>query len=167
MDLSSFTCVSDDLSLSSYLAFREEVKKNMPHPEWLGDFSLEDLKSLLLNGSKIWVYYDGGQPVCSMMYLPADSHSLESFDLSYSPLEVADYGPMFVHPLYVGKGLQMQMFQVLDQYAMQRGCRYAACTVHPDNTYSLHNILKHGFQFQARKTFHRGERAIYVKELKG
>lgn len=92
----------------------------MTHPEWLGDFSKEELIYLLNNNSKIWVYYLNKEPVCSMMLIPGDEKSLLKFELDLDYKDVVDYGPMFVNPKYVGKYLQYQMLQALDKYCINK-----------------------------------------------
>ena len=60
----------ESIDLDRYIELREKVKENMQYPEWLGDFSKEDLIYLLNNNSKIWIYYLENEPVCSMMLIP-------------------------------------------------------------------------------------------------
>ena len=57
MKLEELTCISENIDIDKYIDFREEVKKNMEYPDWLGDFSKKDLINTLENGSKIWLYY--------------------------------------------------------------------------------------------------------------
>ena len=167
MRLNELKCNSDNINLDEYIEFRKQVKDNMEHPDWLGDFLKEDLTFLLQNGSKIWIYYDVDEPVCSMMLIPCDENALNSFDLSmkikYS--DVADYGTMFVNPKYIGNQLQYQMLKELDGYSLKLGYKYAICTVHPDNKYSIKNLLLDGFELKRNKEFKRGVRNIYLKYI--
>ena len=78
--LSDFNNMNDNIDLKKYIEFRESVKKCMEHPEWLGDFSEEELVYLLNNNSKIWLYYLEDVPVCSMMLIPAREKDLEKFE---------------------------------------------------------------------------------------
>ncbi len=165
MLLSDLTCISDNINIDEYIAFRELVKKHMEHPDWLGDFSKEDIEMFLNNDSKIWIYYLNDEPVCSMMKIPSDTKSIEKFDLDLDYKEVVDYGPMFVNPKYQGNHLQYQMLKVMDEYVKSLGYKYAAGTVHPDNFYSYNNLLKDDFELKGTKTFSRGPRNIYVKKL--
>lgn len=166
MKLEDFKCKDNNIDLDKYIEFREYVKSTMEHPDWLGDFSREDLTSLLNNGSKIWVYYDGINPVCSMMLIPGDERSLKKFNIDLDYKLVADYGPMFVHPNYLGNGLQYQMLVYLDNYIKEHGYEYAATTVHPENNYCIHNMLKDNFELKGFREFSRGPRNIYLKILK-
>ena len=166
MKLNELTCINENINIDEYITFRELVKTNMEYPEWLGDFSKEDLKDLLKNNSKIWIYYLNNEPVCSMMIIPASEKSLLKFEIDLDYKEVIDYGPMFVNPKYVGNKLQYQMLQELDNYCLNNNYKYAAVTVHPDNNYSINNLLKDNFIYKNTKTFKRGIRNIYLKNLK-
>ena len=166
MKLEYLKCISENIDLDEYIEFREYVKANMLNPDWLGDFSREDLINMLNQGAKIWIYYNDTDLVCSMMFIPSGRESLESFDLnSLNYLDVADYGPIFVNPKYVGNGLQYQMLEILDSYANNKGYKYALVTIHPENTYSINNFLKDEFEYQNTKNFKRGVRNIYMKKL--
>ena len=124
MKLKELFCISENINVDEYIEFREYVKENMIHPEWLGDFSKEDLENLLNSNSKIWIYYLDKEPVCSMMLIPSSEKALSKFELDLDYREVADYGPMFVNPKYVGNGLQYQMLKVLDEYCVNNKYKY-------------------------------------------
>lgn len=165
MKLEDLKCINDNVDLEKYIELREKVKENMQHPEWLGDFSKEDLIYLLSNNSKIWIYYLEKEPVCSMMLIPSTQKDLDKLGIKLNYKEVADYGPMFVNPKFVGNGLQYQMLIELDNYVVNLGYKYAAGTIHPDNFYSINNLVKDNFKYQCTKEFTRGIRNIYLKEL--
>ena len=164
MNLEELICTNKNIDLDKYLEFREYVKESMEHPEWLGNFTKEELEIMLKNNSKIWIYYLNNIPVCSMMLIPSDEKSLKKFELNLNYKEVVDYGPMFVNPNYVGNSLQYKMLLELDSYCIRLGYKYAACTVHPDNIYSINNIVKDDFKHINTKEFKRGIRNIYLKE---
>lgn len=157
--------VVEKINIDQYIKFREQVKETMNYPEWLGDFTREDIELLLQENSKIWVYYSKEIPICSMMIIPATKKSLVKFELNYKAQEVIDYGPMFVNPNYIGNNLQYQMLRELDEISRKKGYRYAVVTVHPDNMYSIRNLEKDKFKLINTKNFERGTRNIYLKEL--
>lgn len=163
-ELNKLKCVNQNVDLDEYIKTREIVKEHMEHPEWLGDFTYEDLKNMLSKDSKIWMYYYGNIVVCSMMMIPATKKDLQKFELDLNHLDVVDYGPMFVNPKYVGNGLQYQMLVELDKYCMNLGYKYAAVTIHPDNIFSINNLLKDNFECINQKKFTRGIRNIYLKK---
>lgn len=165
MKLSDLICVCEDIDLDKYIEFREIVRENMKYPDWLGDFTKDDLLKLLNSNSKIWIYYLEDYFVCSMMLLPSDEETLLKFEIDLDYNEVVDYGPMFVNPKYVGNKLQYQMLQELDKYSLGLGYKYAVATIHPDNTYSINNLVKDGFEYKSTKELSRGMRNIYLKKL--
>jgi endonuclease IV len=52
-----------------------------------------------------------------------------------------------------------------DEYLRSIGYKYSMTTVHPDNIYCARNIMKNGLEKVSQKTFKRGIRNIYFKEL--
>lgn len=153
------------INIDDYIYYREEVKKSMINPEWLGDLSKEVIIDLLNNGSKIWMFYLENEFVCSMMYIPSTLKDLEKFNLNYNYKEVADYGPMMVNSKFIGNKLQYQMLKKLDEYSKKINIKYVVSTIHPDNFYSINNLLKDNFKCIGLKEFKRGIRNIYFKEL--
>ncbi len=165
MRLDNLKCVHTNIDIDEYLKIREEIKSTMSNPTWLGDFTKKDIIALLNNNSKIWMFYNNDEFVCSMMSMPSDKNSLESFELNnLNYEEVIDYGPMFVSPKYRGQGLQYQMLNYLDEYYKDQ-MSYAIITIHPKNIYSINNIFKDKFKLINTKTFTRGLRNIYLKKL--
>ena len=165
MKLEELTCISENIDIDKYIDFREQVKNNMEYPDWLGDFSKKDLIKMLENESKIWIYYLNDEPVCSIMLIPADEKALLKFELDLNFKEVIDYGPMFVNHKFIGNGLQFQMLKTLDEYCINLGYKYVISTVHPDNIYSINNLVKDNFELVNTKEFKRGIRNIYLKKL--
>lgn len=166
MKLEDLKVKDRNIDINEYISFREYVKSYMEHPEWLGDFSKEEIIYMLNNNSKIWVYYKDNEPVCSMMFIPADEKSLRKFEIDLDYHKVADYGPMMVSPKYLGNHLQYQMLKEIDKYSLDNNYSYAAATIHPDNIYSINNIIKDDFKLITQKTFTRGLRNIYLKKLR-
>ena len=165
MELKELKCISDNIDIDEYIKFRELVKENMKYPEWLGDFTKEDLIYMLNNGSKIWIYYLNNVPVCSMMIIPSDDKMIDLCNLRLYKEVLIDYGPMMVNPKYVGNGLQYKMLQVLNDYCIKKGYKYVLGTIHPDNIFSIRNLEKDKFKMVVRKEFKRGLRNVYYKEL--
>lgn len=165
MKLEDLKRIDDNIDLDKYIEYREYVKSNMQHPEWLGDLTKEDLEKLLSNGTKIWIYYLDNDFVCSMMSIPSSEKDMVKFDLNLDYKEVIDYGPMFVNHKYVGNKLQYQMLKYLDEYVKSKGYKTAVGTIHPDNIYSINNLIKDDFILTGSRNFKRGTRNIYVKKL--
>lgn len=166
MKIDELKIICENIDIDEYIKYREIVKKNMEHPEWLGDFTKEELLKMLSNGSKIWMFYNDNDFVSSMMLIPSTKDDMIAFDINYDYKKVVDYGPMFVNPKYVGNGLQYQMLKLLDDLSTKLGYEYAVGTVHPDNIYSINNLIKGKFIKIGQKEFKRGLRDIYFKTYK-
>ena len=162
--LENLTCINENIDLDQYITIREEVKKHMEHPEWLGDFTKEELAYSLNNNAKLWLYFENDNPVCSMMILPCSKKNIEKFEVNFNNEDTIDYGPMFVCKDYIGNQLQYQMLQELDKYCINKGFKYAISTIHPDNIYSINNFVKDNFKLHMTKEFKRGIRNIYIKK---
>lgn len=165
MILEELQIIDENINIEEYIKYRELVKENMSFPEWLGDFSKEELEFMLFNNSKIWMFYKDNDFVCSCMAISSTKKDMDSFGINLDYKDVIDYGPMFVMPKYVGNKLQFQMLNMLDKYSIEKGYKYAASTVHPDNIFSINNLLKDGFEKIGQKEFKRGIRKIYIKEF--
>lgn len=155
----------ENYNLDKYISFRERVKENMKNPEWLGDFTKEDLKNLIKIGSKIFVFLKNKEEVCSTMIIPSTSEDIEKFGLDINYKQTIDYGPTFVDDKYRGNKLQLQMTKYLDEYSIKKGYKYAVSTIHPDNIYSIRNLKEDCFEEVGFKEFKRGPRKIYKKNL--
>lgn len=165
MKLNDLNYVNDKIDVDKYIEYRENVKKEMKEPDWLGDFSKDDILYMLDNNSKIWMYFKDEEFICSMMLIPSTKKDLDKFGIDLDFNEVVDYGPMFVNSKYVGNSLQYQMLKELDEYSSNRGYKYAISTVHPNNIYSINNLIRDGFELVGYRIFTRGERNIYYKKL--
>ena len=154
-----------DFDLDKYIEFREYVKSNMEHPEWLGDFSKNDIEFMLAIGAEIWNYSNNEELVCSIMLIPSSEKDVTSFDLACDYKLTIDCGPTMVSPKYVGNGLMIQMMNSMEEYVKDKGFKYIVGTVHPDNKFSLNNFKKLGYREISRKEFKRGLRAVFFKEL--
>ena len=120
---------------------------------------------LTKNNMKLTGVYNGDEYVSSMMLIPSDEKSINKFGLNLDYKDVVDYGPMFVNPKYRGNKLQAQMLEYLDIYSKNLGYKFVASTIHPDNIYSINNLINDGFKYIDTKEFSRGTRNIYLKEL--
>ena len=58
------------------------------------------------------------------------------------------------------------MLKLLDSLCIKKGYKYAVGTVHPDNIYSINNLIKGKFIKIGQKEFKRGLRDIYFKTYK-
>ncbi len=71
-----------------------------------------------------------------------------------------------VLPAYRGFGLQKRLMEAAEADLKARGIHYLMCTVHPDNQFSLNNVLRQGYEILTVKEKYGGHvRAILRKAI--
>ena len=163
MKLSDFKEISDNINLDEYLYLYNYVRDNMDHPEWLGTFTKDEIKEILNNGGKIWMYYDNDIPVCSVFYIPTSNKSLKKHNINYDEKITGSLGPIMVRKEYIGNGLQTAMHQVINKYVKSIGKTHMFTKAHSDNIYSIRNILKDGYKIIDKYENERGPMTAFVK----
>ena len=116
MDFNNLKCVSNKVNLNDYFKLYHYVRDNMQNPEWLGTFTKEEIKDILSEGGKIWLYYDNKKLVCSMLYIPSNQKTLDKRKANVSASETASLGPIMVSPDYVGNKFMLKMLTVFNDY---------------------------------------------------
>ena len=155
----------EEKDIDDYLKFINQVKSTMEHPEWLGDFSKEELSSLLNLGSCLYFFKYHGMVVGSSLIIPAREKNIHKFELDIPYEKTMDYGPEGVLAEARGNGIQLFILQKMDEFSKKLGYKYAVSTVHPDNIFCIRNMEKHGFHYHQTKDFTRGVRNIYQKDI--
>lgn len=163
MKLSNLREVSTNVDLDDYLKLYNYVRDNMEHKEWLGTFTKEEIEEILSIGGKIWMYYDGETPVCSMFYIPVFNKTLRKHNVEYDENDTGSLGPIMVSKEYVGNHLQQQMMEVMDEYVKSIGKTHMFTKAHSDNIYSINNILKNGYKVVHEYESDRGPTTAFAK----
>ena len=156
---------SENIDINEYLKFYKYVRDNMQHPEWLSEFNMEELVYILDHDGKIFNYYNNDILVSSIMYIPSNNKSLRKHNIKYDEEIVGSCGPVLVNPKYVGNGLQLKMMIMLDEYSKSLNKKYMFTKAHPDNIYSIKNILKDGYEFIEDYMSSDGPKRCYIKKL--
>lgn len=163
MKLTDLKEISSNVNLDEYLYLYNYVRNNMEHPEWLGTFTRDEIDQLLAIGGKIWMYYDKDIPVCSVFYIPTSNKSLKKHNIDYDEKITGSLGPIMVRKEYVGNGLQTAMMNVLNNYVKSIGKKHMFTKAHSNNIYSIHNILKDGYQIIDEYENERGPMIAFIK----
>ena len=126
------------------------VRQSMEHKEWLYLDSPDEVRRMMNDGiMSLWVAMDG-------------SRMAGAFDILYPRLEPFNYGYIIglssaelnqviqmdtavVHPDYRGMGLQKRLMQLAEREVDKSEQHILMCTVHPENCYSLNNVLSQGY----------------------
>ena len=150
-----------------YLEFLHEVKALMEQDEWFFlDPDEEVYEMMEQDAMGIWLAQDGERiaAVFCVVYPGLKEFNL-GYDLGFSEDDlhrVVHMDTVAVHPDYRGQGLQHRMMLHAEQ---ELTGRILMCTIHPDNKYSLNNVLKQGYTIKMRVEKYGSIRYILQKNL--
>lgn len=150
--------------------FLNEIKIYMPKKDWFYVDPPEIIRAMMMDGTmELWLAEDGNRVAAIFDILHpglADFNYGYDLDLSEEELiQVVHMDTSAVHPDYRGKGLQARIMGAAEQELSGKGRRILLTTVHPDNQYSLRNILSQGYGIQKRTEKYGSERYILRKDI--
>ena len=154
----------------AFVRFLNEVKAEMIQGDWLYLDPPEVVYSMLENGTmEIWLAMDKDRvaAVFSLLYPGLETYNY-GYDLELSEtdlLRVVHMDTSAVHKDYRGLGLQRKMVQTAERELSQTGDKILLCTVHPDNLFSLKNMMQQGYEIQRRLYKYGSERFILRKNI--
>ena len=126
------------------------VRQNMDHKEWLYLDEPDEVREMMKDGTmSLWVAVDGERIVGAFNIL---SPKLGAKNYGYSIgltdaelMQVVNMDTAVVHPDYRGMGLQKCLMRCAEEEIAKSGKHILMCTVHPDNRFSLNNVLSQGY----------------------
>ena len=153
-----------------FVNFLDEIKSEMQQKDWLYLDPPELVHSMITDGTmSFWIVMDGEATagVCSVLY-PGSRADNYGYDLDFTEeelLQVVHMDTVAVHQTYRGLGLQQQMARFVESMLTGQGSRILLSTVHPDNTFSLNNMLLQGYAVQKRIGKYDSERLLLRKNI--
>lgn len=154
----------------AYIRFLHEVKEMMADSEWFYLDPDEDVYQMMADGSmELWFAEDGDRiaGVFSIIHPGLEDFNL-GHDLGFDEeklRQVVHMDTAAVHPDYRGHKLQYRMMVHAEHEIATRGGRILLCTIHPDNRYSLQNVLNQGYSIQKKLSKYDSVRYILRKDL--
>ena len=138
-----------------FLRLLQEVRENMEHREWFYLDPPEEVRERMAKGIlELWVAMDGDKMAAALDILrPGLEEYNYGYDLDFSKedlLRVINMDSAAVHPDYRGRGLQRRLIQQAEKQLQEEGDHILLCTVHPDNHFSLRNVLSQGYEIRKR-----------------
>ena len=146
------------------------VRDSMEHKEWFYLDPPEQVLSMMEEGiMDLWVAMDGKKMVAAFDLLrPGEREFNYGYDLVLTEEElplVINMDSAAVHPEYRGLGLQQRLIQCAEEMLSKEGRRILLCTVHPDNRFSLQNVLKQGYTIQKKMEKYDSVRYFLRKDI--
>ena len=119
---------------------------------------------------ELWVAMDGDRMAADFDILrPGLDDYNYGYDLNFTQeqlLRVINMDSAAVLPEYRGLGLQRKLIAMGEEQLRREGEHILLCTVHPDNRFSLDNVLKQGYQIQRKLDKYGSVRYLLRKDLK-
>lgn len=165
MNFEKLKCVSVNVNLNDYFKLYNYVRDNMEYPEWLGTFTKEEIKDILKDGGKLWLYYDNKNLVCSMLYIPSNQKTLDKRNANVKAEVTASLGPIMVSPDYIGNKFMLSMLKVFNEYCQSIGMKYIFTKACSNNLYSVKNMYKDGYKLIEEHDSERGMVSVLLKTL--
>ena len=168
MDLIFQKGTSEDAEL--LIRFLAEVKAGMLQQDWFYLDPPDVVKEMMNNGTmELWLAKDQERlaAVLDILHPGLEKYNY-GYDLGLCEVElcqVIHMDTVAVHSAYRGIGLQGRMVQLAERELSGKGRRILLCTVHPDNRFSLTNMLRQGYEIQKRVNKYGSERYILRKEI--
>lgn len=153
-----------------YLSFLHGIKNAMSRSEWFFLDPDEDVRRMICSGCmELWVAEDDGKTagVFSIIYPGLEAFNL-GYDLGFEEeqlLRVVHMDTAAVDPDYRGQQLQNRLMAAAERELARKGRRILLCTVHPENRYSIQNVLKQGYTIEKKLEKYDSVRYILRKDL--
>ncbi len=153
-----------------FVHFLDEIKSDMQQKDWLYLDPPELVHAMMSEGiMDLWLAMDEERvaAVFSVLHPGLESYNY-GYDLDFTEqelLKVVHMDTAAVHKDYRGLGLQGQMVQIAEKSMSGQGNKILICTVHPDNQFSLTNMLRQGYEIQKCIEKYGSERFILQKNI--
>lgn len=147
-----------------------EVKDAMTNSEWFFLDPDDEIREMMRSGMMhLWVAEDNGRLAGIFDYftrgLAEESYGRNlGFDEAQL-LRCVHMDTAAVRPEYRGMGLQKRLMEAAEREIRMEPGRILLCTIHPDNQFSLQNVLKQGYSIEKRLAKYGSVRYILRKDL--
>ena len=153
-----------------FVNFLEEIKAETQQKDWLYLDPPDLVYAMMYTGiMELWLAMDESRvaAVFSVLHPGLESYNY-GYDLGFSDEElqkVVHMDTAAVHKDYRGLGLQGRMVQIAEKSLEGQGSKILMSTVHPDNQFSLNNMLRQGYEIQLCVEKYGSERFILRKNI--
>ena len=152
------------------IRFLEEVRAGMSRKDWFYLDPPEVVRAMMTKGiMELWVAEDGNRmaAIFDVLYPGLESYNY-GYDLGLPEEDlrkVIHMDTSAVHSDYRGRGLQAKMIRGAEEELSGKGHRILLCTAHPENRFSLNNLLSLGYVIQKEAEKYGSRRYILRKDI--
>lgn len=154
----------------AFLTLLDTVRREMTHPEWFYLDPPNYVREQMNNGTmQLWLAMDGENlaGALSVLILGSDENNY-GYDLglpSDKLNQTVNMDSAAVYPQYRGLGIQRRLLTQAEQELKEAKKGILLCTVHPDNRYSLENVLRQGYVVQKKLDKYNSVRFLLRKDI--
>lgn len=154
----------------AYIRMMYEIRQTMSNKEWFFLDPPEEVLEMMQTGMmQLWIAEDNGHLAGGFDYIIPELRELNyGYDLDLSREElmrVVQMDTAAVYPAFRGQGLQKRLMEAAELEIRQKPGRILLCTIHPDNRYSLDNVLKQGYSIEKKVEKYNSVRYVLRKDL--
>lgn len=160
----------DQKDTEAFICLLQEVRTSMEHKEWFYLDPPEMIREMMEDGTmELWLAVDGERIAAALDILHPGMKAFNyGHDLGLSDDElrsVINMDNAAVHPDYRGQKLQKRLLRCIEEQLQAEGNHILLCTVHPDNRFSLENVLDQGYTIQKKLEKYGSVRYILRKDI--
>ena len=152
------------------LQLLHKVKDDMENQDWFFLDPDEEIRKMMESGvMQLWLAEDGDRVAAIFDYIiPGLNGYNYGYDLGFSEedlLRVVQMDTAAVDPSYRGLKLQKTLMQRAEQEIREMPGRILLSTIHPDNRYSLNNLLAQDYSVEKKVAKYGSVRYVLRKDL--
>ena len=153
-------------NLNDYLQIVDCFRNTLEDPEWLSDYSINELIDLITNkGADILLFSKNSKPVCSTMLIPTCDLVKKKLDKKINSDNVIGFGSTFCLPEYDSKELDIKVIDYLAKSLKKANFNNILVYIHPDNKDYMKKIVEDNFIKVGPVDLEIGRRIIFMKKI--
>lgn len=153
-----------------FIRLLHEVKASMTDQAWFFLDPDDEIRDLMNSGKmQLWLAEEGERIAGAFdLIIPELDPCNYGYDLGFDDdrlLRVVQMDTAAVHPDYRGLGLQKMLMETAEKEIRKSPGRILLCTIHPDNRFSLQNVLKQNYTIEKKVEKYGSVRFVLRKDL--
>lgn len=150
--------------INKMLEFQAHVIEGMSRAEFFFPLKYDDFLYPIIHDGGVFYVEDEGKIIAFVVLILDPLNAvLEEYKLDSDNIAVLD--SIMVDEKYRGNKFQKQLEEYITKLAVKNKNKALVATVHPDNIYSLNNLLNDGYKIINKINIYNGQRYIVFKNL--